>query len=62
MSAEIHVSPIDGENVLLVNGFRIEIVILSPDLDPVIVYRVFRKGTHLDTYTSLQNAIEWCQP
>lgn len=61
MSSEIHVSPIDGDNVLLVNGFKIEIVILSPDLDPVIVYRIFRKGVHIGTYTSLQEAVEWCK-
>lgn len=63
MSSEIHVSPINGDNVLLVNGFRIEIVILDDnDQDPVIVYRVFRKGMYLNTYTSLQDAVEWCKP
>ena len=63
MSSELRVSPIDGENVLLLNGFRIEMAILDDhDQDPVIVYRVLRKGMYLDTYTSLQDAVEWCKP
>ena len=63
MSGELRASLINGENVLLLNGFRIEIVILDDhDQDPVIVYRVLRKGMYLDTYTSLQDAVEWCKP
>lgn len=63
MSAELRVSLINGENVLLLNGFRIEMAILDDhDQDPVIVYRVLRKGMYLDTYTSLQDAVEWCKP
>ena len=59
--SEIHVSPIDGDNAVLVNGFRIEITILDPEDDPVLVYRVWRKGFHIRTDTSLQEAVEWCR-
>lgn len=60
MSA-IHVSPIDGDNALLVNGFRITFAIVKKyDGGNAIVYLVWRKGSHLETYKSLQEAVEWC--
>lgn len=60
MSA-IHVSPIDGENALLVNGFRITFAIVKKyDGVNSIVYLVWRKGSHLDTYKTLHDAVEWC--
>lgn len=59
--SEIHVSPVDGENVLIVNGFRIEIAILDPEDDPVLVYHVVRKDVHISIFSSLQQAVEWCR-
>lgn len=59
--SEIHVSPIDGENVLLVNGFRIVIDILDPHDDPVLVYHVVRKDVHISMFSSLQQAVKWCR-
>lgn len=61
--SEIRVSPIDGDNALRVNGFRIEITIRNhPEYSAVLVlvYRVWRKGTHIETYKTLQEAVEWC--
>lgn len=59
--SEIYVSPINGDNALRVNGFRIEIAIRSHLEDKaVLVYRVWRKGSHIETYKSLQEAVEWC--
>ena len=58
---EIHVSLIDGDNALRVNGFRIEIAIRNhPEGKAVLVYRVWRKGSHIETYKTLQEAVEWC--
>lgn len=62
MSSEIYVSPINGENVLLVNGFRIAIEPVKNLSDGVstLAYIVSRKGKYIYTYQSLQQAVEWC--
>ena len=61
MSA-IYVSPIDGVNALLVNGFRIAIEPVKKLSDGVstLSYVVSRKGKYICTYQSLQQAVEWC--
>ena len=59
--SEIHVSPIDGDNALLVNGFVITIEIINYNDGSVIVYRVWRKDIHIRTYTTIQEAVEWCR-
>ena len=59
--SEIHVSPIDGLNVLLVNGFRITIEPVGmPDNTQRLEFVVSRKGKYIYTYLSLQQAVEWC--
>ena len=58
--SEIRVSPIDGDNVLIVNGFRIVIAILNAKDNPALAYHVERKGTHITTFEFLQQAAEWC--
>ena len=60
--SEIHVSPVDGSNVLLVNGFRIAIEPVKKLSDGVstLAYIVSRKGHYIYTYKSLQKAVAWC--
>ena len=60
--SEIHVSPIDGENVLFVNGFKIAIEPVKNLSDGVstLAYIVSRKGKYICMYQSLQRAVEWC--
>ena len=62
--SEIYVSPIDGVNVLLVNGFRITIEpVKKKNLSAgvsTLAYIVSRKGKYIGTYQSLQQAVEWC--
>ena len=55
--SEIHVSPINGADVLLVNGFKIEFVIYQD----VIIYNVYRKGVVVSKFGTLQAAVEWCR-
>lgn len=62
MDNALHVSPISGDNALLLNGFRIVIVATDEIVNtPILVYRVYRKGLHIETYSSLQEAVEWCK-
>ena len=58
--SEINVSPIDGDNALLVNGFRIELAAVTLVRGAELTYFVYRKGLHINTYTNLQEAVEWC--
>ena len=57
MSSEIHVSPIFGEDALIINGFKIEFVICQDD----IIYHVHRKGIVVTSFCTLQGAVEWCK-
>ncbi len=57
MSSEIHVSPIFGEDVVLINGFKIEFVICQDDIN----YNVHRKGIVVTSFCTLQDAVEWCK-
>lgn len=58
----IHVAPITGDNALLVGGFKIVIEVITAGDDlPAVVYRAYRKGLHIASFTSIQEAVEWCQ-
>lgn len=50
------VSPINGEDVLLCNGFEIAITYCDE-----MCYTVRRKGQELLTFYSLQEAVAWCE-
>lgn len=57
MSNEIRVSPIAGENVLLVGKWRIEI---APSIDTLECACLW-KGEAVRTFKSITEAVEWCQ-
>ena len=57
MSSEIHVSPIFGEDAVLINGFKIKFVLHQE----AIIYNVYRKGVVINNFATLQGAVEWCK-
>lgn len=57
MSAELRVSSIFGEDALIINGFKIEFLILQDE----IIYNVHRKGVVVSKFATLQEAVEWCK-
>lgn len=56
---KLTVSPIEGADELLINGFKISIG-LHWDSE-TIVYTVYRKGALVYTPNSLQEAVKWCE-
>lgn len=55
--SELRVSPIFGEDALIINGFKIEFVIC----EDAIIYNVLRKGIVVSNFATLQGAVEWCK-
>lgn len=60
MDNELHVSPISDEHVLILNSFRIVIVMVVGAKD-YLQYSIYRKGLHIRDYKSLQEAVDWCK-
>lgn len=56
---KLTVSPVDGANELLINGFKISIELHWES--ETIVYNVYRKGNLVYAPTSLQEAVKWCE-
>jgi hypothetical protein len=54
---KISISPLQGENVLLINGFKILIGASDDD----VVFSVYRKGILVHSPDTLQQAIHWCE-
>lgn len=54
---KLTVSPIEGNNILLINGFEIVINACGAD----VVYSVYRKADLVYSPNSLQEAVKWCE-
>lgn len=52
---KLSVSPVDGVNELLINGFTIHIGIVE------VCYSVYCKGVLVYSPDSLQEAVKWCE-
>lgn len=55
----LRVSPIEGEDALLLNSFKIHIYV--PVIGSTVMqYQVTRKGRIVGNFNSLQEAVDWC--
>lgn len=50
-------SVLSGDDVLRINGFCIRIYANAGD----VYYEVLRKGLTIGEYTTLQEAVKWCE-